>query len=243
MVSVHRRELSLPDGGPIVSFTFDDFPRSAFETGGSILQSKGLRGTYFAAMSLMGRIDKLGEHFDEDLLKRLLAEGHELGSHTFSHLSCRSNRLEAFEADVLKGREAVADIIGPSKPHLFAYPYGDVTLKAKSRVGPLMDCSRGIYAGINISPIDLHLLRATSVYDRTFDLEAIKHLFRLNLQHNGWLIFYTHDVRDKPSPWGCTPAQFEAVVQVASRMGFRFLRVGDVLAEAQTTQKTHEVMN
>ena len=241
--SLQRSEYRLPDRGPTVTFTFDDFPRTALDTGGAILRSYGAYGTYYAAMGLEESGGEFGEYFCAEDLKRLVADGHELGSHTFSHVSCRSNPLEVFEADVLKGREAVADIIGSSKPHLFAYPYGDVTLKAKSRIGPLMDCSRGTCEGINISPVDLHLLRATSVYDRTFDLEAIKHHFRLNLQHNGWLIFYTHDVRERPSPWGCTPGQFEAVVRLASRMEFRFLTVGDVLAKAQVTRKTHEVMN
>lgn len=241
--SLGRSEYRLPDRGPIVTFTFDDFPRTALDTGGAILRAYGAYGTYYVAMGLKGGGSEIGEYFCTEDLKRLLADGHELGSHTFSHVSCWSNSLEVFEADVLKGREAVADIIGSSKPHLFAYPYGDVTLKAKSRIGPLMDCSRGVYAGINISPMDLHLLRAISVYDRTFDIEAIKHLFRLNLQHNGWMIFYTHDVREKPSPWGCTPGQFEAVVRLASRMEFRFLTVGDVLAEAQVARKVHEVMN
>lgn len=242
-VALRRRGHTLPDRGPIVSFTFDDFPRSALKTGGTILRSYDACGTYYAAMGLMGQINDLGEHFSADDLTRLLAEGHELGSHTFGHLSCRTTSLEAFEADALKGREAVINFTGRSTLHQFAYPYGHISLRAKARIGSQMNSCRSILEGINVSPVDLNLLRANSLYNSTIDLRVVEHLMRLNDRRRGWLIFYTHDVRDSPSPWGCTPRQFEAVVGLASRMEFRFLTVGEVLAEAQVTRKAHEVMN
>jgi len=32
----------------------------------------------------------------------------------------------------------------------------------------------------------------------------------------GWIIFYVHDVRDNPSPGGCTPAYMEAVLKLVA---------------------------
>ena len=58
----------------VVSFTFDDFPRSAFHCGGDILRCHGVRGTYYASMGLEGRTTEVGESFVrkdvEDLLER-----------------------------------------------------------------------------------------------------------------------------------------------------------------------------
>ena len=34
---------------PVVSFTFDDFPRSALTVGGRVLRAHGWAGTYFTA--------------------------------------------------------------------------------------------------------------------------------------------------------------------------------------------------
>jgi peptidoglycan/xylan/chitin deacetylase (PgdA/CDA1 family) len=229
--SLQRKEYTLPGRGPIVSFTFDDFPRSALETGGAILRSYGAHGTYYAAMGLMGGGGELGEFFCDEDLKRLLADGHELGSHTFSHLSCRTTPLPAFQADAQKGREAIADLTGRSRPHQFAYPFGHVTLSAKCRIGTQMNSCRSIFRGINLSPVDLHLLRANNLYNGAIDFAAIEHLLRVNDRRRGWLVFYTHDVRDNPSPWGCKPGQFEAVVRLATRMRARFLTVGGVLDE------------
>jgi hypothetical protein len=46
---------------------------------------------------------------------------------------------------------------------------------------------------------------------------------------NGWVIFYTHDVSEDPSEWGCTPAQLEAVVDHAAQR-LPILPVRDVAA-------------
>jgi peptidoglycan/xylan/chitin deacetylase (PgdA/CDA1 family) len=213
----------------MVSFTFDDFPRSALTNGGTILKSYGACGTYYAAMGLIGQTNELGEHFRADDLARLLADGHELGSHTFSHLSCASISLDVFEADVQKGRESVINVTENPSAGQFAYPQGHITLGAKSRIGAQMDSCRSSFGGVNVSPVDLNLLLANPLYDSMFDLAAVEHLFRVNDQRGGWLIFYTHDVSDTPSRWGARPGQLETVVRLAVRKGHRVLTVGEAL--------------
>ena len=89
----NRRDFNLYRSGSMVSFTFDDFPQSALHIGGSILKSYGVCGTYYAAMGLMDQINGLGRQFSAADLAILLQDGHELGSHTFDHLSCRSSSL------------------------------------------------------------------------------------------------------------------------------------------------------
>jgi peptidoglycan/xylan/chitin deacetylase (PgdA/CDA1 family) len=233
VTSLRRREYSLPDREPIVSFTFDDFPRSALETGGKILKSHGGCGTYYAAMGLMGGAGKLGEYFSFEDLKSLLADGHELGSHTFSHLSCRTTPFPTFQSDAQKGRDAIINFTGTPELHQFAYPYGHMTLRAKGQIGSQMNSCRSTLKGINTSPVDLHMLRANNLYNGTIDLLAIEQLLRANDRRRGWLVFYTHDVRDNPSPWGCKPSQLEAVVRLATRMRARFLTVGRVIAQLE----------
>jgi peptidoglycan/xylan/chitin deacetylase (PgdA/CDA1 family) len=40
---------------PIATITFDDFPKSAWTTGGRILEEAGVRGTYFVAGTYCGK--------------------------------------------------------------------------------------------------------------------------------------------------------------------------------------------
>lgn len=227
--AVQRREFPLPPGGPLISFSFDDFPLSALQVGGAILKSYGMRGTYYAAMGLMGKTSpKMGPYFGAGELDTLLKDGHELGSHTFDHVSCRATPLNDFAADVVKGREAVERIAGAGPCHHFSYPYGHATWRAKGLIGARMASCRGIFPGINTSPVDLNLLRANSLYSGTFDEEAILRLVRKNAERRGWLIFYTHDLSDRPSDFGCTPTQFESVVELVVRSHATVLPVGKV---------------
>ncbi len=228
-VSMFQRQKALfRNREPVVSFTFDDFPRSALE-GGIILKSYGACGTYYAAMGLMGQISTNGELFCLEDLNQLLMEGHELGSHSFSHLSCRSAHPDAFLADVEKGGNEVKKLTGEFVPQHFSYPFGHYNLKVIRRINRLFASCRCSVGGINLSPIDPHLLRANNLYSTTFDIGTITHLFRETILMRGWLIFYTHDVRETPSRWGCRPNEFEKVVRLAVRMRARILTVGAAL--------------
>ncbi len=230
VLAVHRRMLCLVNPMPTVSFTFDDFPQSALSVGGAILRSYGIRGTYYAAMGLMARVNELGPQFCADDLETLLRDGHELGSHTFGHVSSRISRLCEFEADVQRGRVAVERITGTRSPHHFSYPYGHATRRAKMRIGAQVSSCRGIAPGVNASPVDLNLLRANSLYSQSFDLKALDRLFAKNAEHRGWLIFYTHDLSSSPSAYGCTPSEFESVVKLAVGRSAAVLPVGQVIA-------------
>lgn len=227
--SVQRREFPSLPGEPLVSFSFDDFPVSALRIGGEILKSHGARGTYYAAMGLVGKTSPvMGPFFGAGELDALLRDGHELGSHTFGHLSPRSTPLREFAADVMKGRDAVEAVAGAGPSHQFSYPYGHATWRVKGLIGARMGACRGTFPGINTSPVDLNLLRANYVYSGTFDARAVARLVSENAERRGWLIFYTHDVSDRPSKFGCTPGQFESVVKLAAQSA-RILPVGQVV--------------
>src|SRR5438046_156889 len=75
-----RRPFAINGEGPLISFSFDDFPRSALYVGGAILQRFGLTGTYYASLGLMGQQSPTGTMFLLEDLKTLLDQGHELRS-------------------------------------------------------------------------------------------------------------------------------------------------------------------
>jgi peptidoglycan/xylan/chitin deacetylase (PgdA/CDA1 family) len=220
---------------PIVSFCFDDFPRTAYLAGGAILKRFGARGTYYAAPGLMNTSNDLGEQFTLSDIESLLSDGHELGCHTFSHMSCRSVPFKAFETDVLKGREALRKMTGRD-PVNFAYPFGHVSVVAKKKIGAQMKTCRGIYGGLNGANPDLNLLSANSLYGDVDQVAECESLVSANLQRKAWLIFYTHDVRDNPSPFGCTPALLEKVVSLTLARGFQVAPVQEVVGSIDPVQ-------
>jgi peptidoglycan/xylan/chitin deacetylase (PgdA/CDA1 family) len=229
--SLYSRRVSLGDGGPIVTFSFDDFPRTAYIAGGAILKNFGARGTYYAAVGLMNTSNELGEQFRRDDLDALVEDGHELASHTFSHVSCRSIPHSQFVDEVDRGRKAIEEVTGQRDAGNFAFPFGEFTLSARRILSNRVASCRSIWDGFNGPDVDLSLLRANSIYGDDNQAETAKQLILQNEKQKSWLIFYTHDVRPNPSRFGCAPAVLEAVVSFACRSGARIMTVADVLAE------------
>lgn len=206
-----RRIVQLTLQRPVVTFCFDDFPRTALSCAGDILSRSGCHGTYYASAGLVNTTTELGEQFRQEDLADLLEEGHELGSHTCHHTSCRSVPFEAFVQDVWDGCKALEDMIGSAVSRNFAYPYGDVTLNSKRALTGMTSC-RGIYSGMNGPAVDLNLLKACALYGGTEQLNRIEEIVGTAEKYNRWLIFYTHDVRQKPSRFGCTPGLLESTL-------------------------------
>lgn len=239
LCSLYRRTVPLGRVGPVVSFTFDDFPRTAYSAGGAILEAFGARGTYYVAPGLMNVSGELGEQFHVDDLHSLLEKGHELGSQTFRHSSSRSVSLATFRDDVEKGRKALEKMTGVD-PTNFAYPYGHATLRSKKDIGPSLTSSRSNFPGFNGPDVDLNLLKANRLYGDVDRSTAAQELILENVDRKGWLIFYTHDVRIDASVYGCTPALFKSAVSFASRGGSRILTVQAVLAELGIRGEPHK---
>jgi peptidoglycan/xylan/chitin deacetylase (PgdA/CDA1 family) len=224
-----RRVVPLGAHGPIITFCFDDFPRTALTTGADILEAVGARATYYVAMSMMNTTNNLGEQFCDEDLPSVVRRGHELASHTFSHLSARQVAYDAFHRDVDKGERAIQERMQLSTSGNFAYPFGEVTLAVKKRLGSHFTSCRGTYGGVNGPNVDLNLLRANSLYGDLDSAEAAKRLVLENEERDGWLIFYSHDVTTKPSPYGCTPQLLADVCSFAAGRETRFMTVAQVM--------------
>jgi len=230
LCSFHRRMVPIGNHGPIVSFTFDDFPRTAYVVAGPVLESFGARGTYYVAPKLMATNNGLGEICNAEDLRSLLEKGHELGTQTLHHLSSRKLSPQAFRLDVEQGILEAEQMAGRQARN-FAYPYGHVTLGTKKHLESVVSSSRGIFPGINGPEIDLNLLRANRLYGDMSGAPQVQQLIRQNVAQKGWLIFYTHDVRPNPSEYGCIPELFEFAVSAAAQSGSRILTVEQVLSE------------
>jgi peptidoglycan/xylan/chitin deacetylase (PgdA/CDA1 family) len=231
LLSLSRRPAFMGNGEAIVSFSFDDFPRTAYSAGGFILQQFGARGTFYTACGLMNTANESGEQFRAGDLDSLLEQGHELASHTFGHVSCRALAGAAFRQEVEKGSTAVQEIAGVETAN-FAYPFGHVTLETKRALAASVPSARSIIPGFNGPEIDLNLLRANSLYGDLDDAGPMEKLIAENAKRKSWLIFYTHDVQPNPSAYGCTPALFEKAVACAARSGCRILTVQKALEYA-----------
>jgi len=223
--------MQLRNSRPIISFAFDDFPRTALSEGGRILEEAGARGTFYTALGLAGTSNNLGRQFQIEDLHELVERGHELATHTFDHVSARDVSNANFVINARKGRESIEATTGLVPSASFAYPFGCTNVRLKVKVGEEMQSCRGNFSGLNGAITDKNLLHANALYGGKEALAGALELAELNRRSNGWLIFYTHDVRPNPSKFGCTPELLEALVKSAVKEGYRIMKIADVVSK------------
>ena len=204
---------------PVISFTFDDFPRSALLTGGTILHERGFAGTYYASFGLMGSRGPTGEIFVREDLDELVQRKHELACHTFDHCDSWGTASNEFEASILRNQRAVAERLPGTKLNSLSYPISWPRPETKRRVATYYECARGSGQTFNAGTEDLNYLKAFFIEQSRGNFSEIKQVIDANARAKGWLIFATHDVCDQPTRFGCTPAFFERIVEHSAKSG------------------------
>ncbi len=219
-----RRDFFLKADRPYVSFTFDDFPRTALTEGGRILLEHGVRGTYFVSLNLLGGPSPSGPIATRDDLATLLRSGHELGCHTFEHLDgCVSTAVD-FERSIRTNREAFRELVPGGSLPVFAYPLNGPVLSVKKAVGRHFVGCRGSGQVFNSGATDLNLLNAYFLdWRNRGNLDAVREIIEKNAAARGWLIFATHDVTENPSSYGCEPGYFAEAVRLSVQSGAQVL--------------------
>ena len=223
--SFYKRTLPLRSPIAIVSFTFDDFPRSALQAGGDILGRHGFRGTFYASMGRMGDDTVVGKLFGPDDLAALASRGHELGCHTFGHVDSWKTPPEVFEGSILKNAGAVREIMPGFIFRTFSYPFCEPHPRLKKRASRYFSCCRGGGQSANIGSADLNLINAFFLEKSRGDPAGLRRVVDQNREARGWLILATHDISTDPSPFGCHPAFFEDVVKYVADSGSAVLPV------------------
>lgn len=213
-----RRPATVVLDRPMVSFSFDDAPVSATTTGARILEERGWRGTYFVAAGLAGKDGPMGSYGANDDIERLHRTGHEIACHTFSHLDCGKADGGAVAADVDRNQAALTALHVPTSA-TFAYPYGDVSPAAKRVLDGRYAVLRALHHGVITTGTDLNQAPAIGIEGEDGEAVASRWLDEA-ARRNAWLVLFTHDVRDNPSPFGCTPQVLERLADKTRDMGF-----------------------
>jgi len=220
-----RRLVEISPPYPLISFTFDDFPRSALTVAGALLESYGVRGTYYASLGLVGKRAPTGEICHLEDVKQVVERGHELGCHTFDHCHAWETTQSDFEESILRNRDALARAVPGALFRTLAYPISSPRPANKLRAAKHFGCCRGGGQTFNSGRTDLSNLRAFFLEQSRDRPDLIEWLIDRNVKPRGWLIFATHDVSKNPTPFGCPTALFERIIRYAVGSGAMILPV------------------
>ena len=225
-----RTPMRIAPARSIVTFTFDDFPKSAVSAGAAALERRGWRGTFYASAGYAGGVTHHGAMFDAGDLAALEREGHEIGCHTYGHLDASAVGTGELLADVARNARALAAMGLEQELTSFAFAYGEATPAAKQALSERFDTLRGIQSGINRGTADRALLKSVPLDGGEAGIaHAINAAAELAHQP-GWLIYYAHDIQAEPTQWGCTPSQFEQVCAAVEASGVEVMTMAAAVA-------------
>lgn len=224
-----RRQLSVAATTPIVSFTFDDVPDTAASKGAKILEAHGVRGTFYIAGGLAGRREPDRSLIEIDGCRELAAVGHEIGCHTFSHDVVRRMGRQRLRADLDTNARYLQQVAPGFTARNFAFPYNLASPRMRDELAQRYRSCRGGWEGINRGPTDPGYLKAVELRQPEELAEDRLRWIDNVVQDPGWLIFFTHDITETPTPYGCTPRTLDKLVSYALEKGCVVLPVDQTL--------------
>jgi peptidoglycan/xylan/chitin deacetylase (PgdA/CDA1 family) len=224
-----EREIDLSEA--VISFSFDDAPDSAFTEGRTILKKYGYSATYYISLGLSKLEKSEASYFDTSHLKNVVQDGGELACHTYDHIHFYTSGKKQVLQTLEQNQEAIDKLIPGYRFRNFSYPYGEQTFFSKKLIRSRFNSGRSVISGINTNPVDLNNLKATQL-DAELVPEMVFAMIDQTIERKGWLIFYTHDVAEPCSQWGCMPSYFEQVVKYCAEKKVKVMTVEKVLKTA-----------
>ena len=192
----------------LIALTFDDGPRRSTTTALlDGLAQRGVKATFF----LIGA--QLEDH--QDLVRRMDAEGHQIGIHTYDHVYLTGLSKADFDAQVASTRQALMDILGHDG-FLLRPAYGMVDAAVRQNAG----CPIILWS---IDPEDWG------------DQDAARETAHVVSNARDGAIILLHDI---------FPASVEAALAIVDQLhaqGYLFLTIEELFAARQITLKPGEV--
>lgn len=223
--------MKMRNTAPLATFTFDDFPASAYTVAGRLLERADARATYFASAEFLGRTVNGLSHYDAAMLADIHAAGHEIGCHSHDHVSLPT-RGAAFATDSSRrNAEAMKEVLGSDFTMTsFAYPYGDVSLRVKRAMKRMYSVCRGVRQQLNRGYVDLAQVGVVSLEARHWVAARMAQTIAEAVRTNAWMVFLTHDVSDDPTPYGSTPDMLQATLRLVQEAGVSILPMKSAVA-------------
>jgi len=186
---------------PYIAMTFDDGP-SAENTPRllEMLKQRNIKATFF----LIGQ----NVASNPDLVRRILAEGHEIGNHSWTHPQLSKLSDQRVSSEITKTQDAIKDASGFT-PTLLRPPYGAITPRQREWIENQFGLSIILWS---VDPFDWKRPGASVITQRI-----------LTETRSGAIIL-SHDIHKQ------TVDAMPATLDGLMRKGFKFVTVSQLIA-------------
>ena len=181
-----------------VSVTFDDGVLSQYTLAVPALNERGFKGTFFVITGIID-IETIQNFVTWDEWRNAANQGHEIGSHTKTHLHLPQLALTQMQEEIEEAKVTIDAQITTQKCLTFAYPFGEINDNAKSLIAQAYYiAARGVSSGLNKMPYDFYDMKAC---EDTLSVEQMKAKADEAEQRGKWLISNHHSL-DETSDYG-----------------------------------------
>jgi peptidoglycan/xylan/chitin deacetylase (PgdA/CDA1 family) len=186
---------------PYIAMTFDDGP-STENTPRllEILKQRNIKATFF----LIGQ----NAEANPDLVRRILAEGHEIGNHSWTHPQLSKLSDDRVTAEITKTQDAIKDASGYT-PTLLRPPYGAITPRQREWIANQFGLNIILWS---VDPFDWKRPGASVISQRILS------------QVRPGAIILSHDIHKQTVD--AMPATLDALIA----KGYKFLTVSQLIA-------------
>jgi peptidoglycan-N-acetylglucosamine deacetylase len=186
---------------PYIAMTFDDGP-SAENTPRllEILKQRNIKATFF----LIGQ----NVAANPDIVRRILAEGHEVGNHSWTHPQLSKLSDDRVTAEITKTQDAIKDASGYS-PTLLRPPYGAITPRQREWIANQFGLNIILWS---VDPFDWKRPGASVITQRILS------------QVRPGAIILSHDIHKQTVD--AMPATLDALIA----KGYKFVTVSQLIA-------------
>lgn len=109
---------------PVLAMTFDDGPHPSLTPKLlDILKERNIKCTFF----VIGKNAQMYPH----IIRRMIAEGHEVANHTWTHCSLTSRSDAQIRSELKQSEDALVNVAN-YRPHLIRPPYGAINERIKN---------------------------------------------------------------------------------------------------------------
>ena len=186
---------------PKMALTFDDGPHPVYTPKIlDILKENNIRATFFL----------IGENAEKhpEIVRRIIAEGHEIGNHTYSHPHLQKINEKQLTKELKKTEDLLLDKFG-YRPVLFRPPEGFCCAAVKN-------CASNMNYTLTLWDIDT----------TDWAHNPVKNIVNTVTSNAGdGRIILCHDFVTKPSP---TPEAIEIVIPRLKAMGYNLVTVSEL---------------
>ena len=207
----------------MVTLSFDDSWLSQYTNALPILQTAGIKGTFYLTTQPLQ--EGWTDFMTPANVLDIATKGHEIADHTVTHPHMPLLTAAQINTEIFSSRTYLQNLTGKSVTTI-AYPYGEFNATVKSLVQKAgYTAARGVEEdALNTGASDKFNLKSSCVLKST-PFSVIKAAIDAAKANKQWYIPCFHEIRTLNDEYSLTTAQFQQIVNYVKSSGIKVVTV------------------